>query len=163
MTLTVRQEEFVKLYADPTSKTFGNATQSYKSAGYAQNKGSQASSCKLLATTIIKQAIKAYRDDIAPKQEISREYVIKQLQSQYHKADDANDRVNALKALHLLGLSIAMYTNKEQVDHIFKGYNMGKSIGSRDRQRKYIDSKCSNSKELAHGQNRIEAGGGGGG
>ena len=113
-TITPKQKAFIDNYCSKTSETFGNAAKSYEKA-YKTDKmtprGVAQSACNLLKNPKIIQAIDKYTAKIEQKMEIKREYILTGLQDQYTKADTAKDRTNALRALQLMGQSIAMFTD----------------------------------------------------
>lgn len=118
MKLTVKQQAFVDYYTDPQSETYGNAVRSYLKAGYRENSGVRQSACRELAKAHIKKAIEAKLAERPVKTEVTRDYVVSKLQEQLEKADSAADRTNALRALQLLGQSIAMFTDKVQTETV---------------------------------------------
>ena len=111
---TPKQKAFIDNYCSKTSETFGNAAKSYEKA-YKTDKmtprGIAQSACRMLTKDNIIQEIDEYTTKIEQKTEIKREYILTGLQDQYSKADTAKDRTNALRALQLMGQSIALFTD----------------------------------------------------
>lgn len=96
----------MKLYADPKSPSFGNATRSYIAAGYKESYNSASCAIHLLQTHNIKQALSTYEPEKAlnylNKAEITKEYTLQKLQSTYDQAERVGDRTTQVACIRLM-------------------------------------------------------------
>ena len=103
--LNIRQDTFAKQYART-----GNATESYRLAGYTVNtpQTAEVNGSKLLRNTKVKAAIERYREDIAAANTVDRNYVIRRLR---HFAEEADTDAVAVRATELLGKTLRMFVD----------------------------------------------------
>ena len=86
MELTQKQQEFIENYANPNSDTFGNGLKSYLKAGYKETPSAQQSSCRLLTSDKVKQALIEYKAKRDRNREVIEQYTIEQYRSELDKA-----------------------------------------------------------------------------
>ena len=142
-TLTGKQLRFVTEYMIDF-----NATQAYKRAGYSASNNivAGANGRRLLEKEYIKAEIAKRQTALQKETEISQEWVLTQLQSQYDKHKDSilpGSAAAANKALELIGKHIGMFTDRlvhsgnikeeitieqcdAQIEEILSKYNKGK-------------------------------------
>ena len=114
-------KQFVKCYADPNSKTFGNATKSYVAAGYKEGPANAQCACKLVNKEYIKKMLNKYIPDsgtiVLRKQEISKDYALTQLQETHERAILKKDIPSQIACVRLMMQYNNMLTERLVVTH----------------------------------------------
>ncbi len=100
--LSAPRQSFVEFYADPNSKTFNNAAQSYKRAYPGTNSGYDAHGARLIGIDSIKRAINDYKVEIKQESIANR---IKRQEFWTDTMDNAPNMCDRLRASELLGKS----------------------------------------------------------
>ncbi len=104
--LSPRQLLFIRLYASPSSETYGNATKSYVAAGYKDGPNKTSCVSKLLNTASISKALSSYvpekTDYQLKKVEITKDYALSKLQETYEIAREKGDITNQVACVRLM-------------------------------------------------------------
>jgi len=108
--LTPLQEKFVHAYGSLDSETCNQGYESLVAAGYRNPTRKMAA--ELLANHRIKWALTMQAKETGVVEEITRQKVVGMLLDQYRKADESEDRSNAIRAAELLGKTIAMFGDR---------------------------------------------------
>ena len=119
--LTAKQEAFVEYFAEPTSETFSNATQSMIKAGYSDNYAKH-NSHHMLLNVGVKDAIQVYKGKA--KAETVR--TVQSLDAMYQAAYDIAEAqknptgmaTNTTGIARLYGMDKDNQTNTEQVQEL---------------------------------------------
>jgi len=75
MPLTAKQTSFIQYYADPTSETHNNATQSAIKAGYSPKTASN-NATQIMSNHGVSEGIRVYKAEIVEKADVTRSEVI---------------------------------------------------------------------------------------
>ena len=126
MRLNPKHLAFIDYYCNPSSDTYANATKAYLKAGYQDNKGTDASACKLLAKPDIQKAIKEANDKYKAKRdekaEFTEAFVRQQMLNILESCKDDEgkvvDRTNANAIVRTMGQHKAMLTDKIQSETV---------------------------------------------
>jgi hypothetical protein len=111
--LSPKQTRFIEAYANPTSKSFGNASKSYTVAGYEATTSLSQCACRLLASAKIKQAIELYTPQILVKRaEINREYAFNKWQELYDRCLVDHDNTNCVALMRMVWQQQGLLDNK---------------------------------------------------
>ena len=119
--LTAKQTDFVRYYADIASETRNNAYQSAIRAGYSA-KTAKSIGQENLTKPDIKQAIAEYSAEIAEKVDVTRTEIIEALRKLAGLDKGAKQLNNGerLRSLELLGKTLVMFADKHILtpDHV---------------------------------------------
>ena len=114
-------KRFVEKYANPMSKTFGNATKSYQKAGYKVSRSNAQCASTLLNTKKIQRMLKEYEPPSGQlaiqRVDISKDYALARLQETYEDAKDNSDRAVQLGCVRLMMQHNNMLTERLVVTH----------------------------------------------
>jgi hypothetical protein len=115
--ITSKQLEFARLIAEEHMTSTQAYKKAYRPNPSATDKSIHEMACRVLANIKVQSRIKAiqYRleEDHRTRAVRREEYVLKKLTEEVEQGDQASNR---LKALHLLGQTVAMFGNKLEVE-----------------------------------------------
>lgn len=108
--LNDKQQRFVQEYIKDL-----NATQAAIRAGYSA-RTAHSQGPRLLDHVGVSRAIDQAKRERSEKTKIDAEWVLKELQVQYHKADGEDERQHALRSLDLIGKHVSVQAFREQLE-----------------------------------------------
>jgi hypothetical protein len=107
---------FVDAYANPNSKTYGNALRSYLQAGYKEGSSNSQCASRLLHSAKIQAMIQQYQppepQEVSKRVEITKSYALQKLQSTFEKAEKQGDITNMVACVRLMMQKNGMLTDK---------------------------------------------------
>ena len=115
--ITPKQHEFARLVAEEHLTSSDAYRKAYKPNILAKNKSVHEMACRVMTNIKVQSMIRSIQHKRAEENRTRairrEEYVLKKLTEEVEQGDQASNR---LKALHLLGQTVAMFGNKLEVE-----------------------------------------------
>ena len=115
--ITAKQSEFARCIAEESMTSSQAYKEAYKPSPSATDKSVHEMACRVLANIKVQSRIKEIQrrmnEDKLTRTLRREEYVLKKLTEEVEQGDQASNR---LKALHLLGQTVNMFSNKLEVE-----------------------------------------------
>ena len=115
--ITPKQHEFARLIAEEHLTSSDAYRRAYKPNILAKNKSVHEMACRVMTNIKVQSMIRSIQHERAEENRTRairrEEYVLKKLTEEVEQGDQASNR---LKALHLLGQTVAMFGNKLEVE-----------------------------------------------